>query len=139
VPGLRLTAGAVEGLPGAGAEGEEGAVPSIEGGGPRVEPAGLAVDGPGGSGKSLLAEGCLGRRAHGIDIDPDRGQRVPVQVAEQAAPGQAAPGQADDLRLGAFGCDAVLAQDRAGWLAAARASRRCSPPRQGCPIRMAYS
>jgi hypothetical protein len=111
-PGLRLAAGALEGLPGTGAEGEEGAVPPGEGGGPRAGPAGLAADGPGGAGEGLLAEGRLGGGAHGVDVDPDRGQRAPVQVAEQAA-----PGQADDLRLGAPGRDAVLAQDRAGRLA----------------------
>ena len=111
-PGLRLAAGAVAGLRGARAEGEEGAIPSIEGGGPRAEPAGLVVDGPGGAGEGLLAEGGLGRRAHGVDIDPDRSQRAPVQVTEQAA-----PGQANDLRLDAPGRDAVLAQDGAGGLA----------------------
>ena len=83
------------------------------------------MDGPGSAIKGFRAEGCLGRRAHGTDIDSDRGQRVPVQITEQAA-----PGKADDRRLDAPGRDAVLTQDGAGgWPAPARASRRCSPPK----------
>jgi hypothetical protein len=71
------------------------------------------VSSTGGPAERAGAEGCLDGGAHGINVDPDPGQRVPVQVTEQAA-----PAKADDLRLGAIGGYPVLAQDGAGRLAA---------------------
>jgi hypothetical protein len=67
----------------------------------------LAVDG--------LREGFRPERrldpgAHGLQIDPDSGQRVPVQAAEQD---RSRSGPAGDLRRDVFRRDTVLVQDRA--------------------------
>jgi hypothetical protein len=44
-----------------------------------------ALHGLAGSGEAVRREGRLYPGAHGVQIDTDRGQRVPVQVGEQGA------------------------------------------------------
>ena len=48
--------------------------------------------------------------AHGVEIDPDSGQRVPVQAAEQD---RSRSGTTDDLLLDVFQRGTVLVQDGA--------------------------
>ena len=72
----------------------------------------------GGAGERLRPERGLDPGPHRVQVDPDRGQRVLVQAAEQAGP-CAQPDPADDLLLDEFRRDAVRAQDRAGRLAGA--------------------
>ncbi len=67
------------------------------------------VDGPGVEGS--WPEGRLDPGAHGGDVDPDGSERVLVQAAEPAV-----PGQADDFPLDTFRRDAVAAQGGAGRL-----------------------
>jgi len=69
------------------------------------------VQGLAGRCQGVRSEGCLDRGAHGADVDPDDGERVPVEVPEQGG-----PGSAGDFRLDPSGRDAVLAQDGPGRL-----------------------
>ena len=77
--------------------------------------AGRLVDGPVGPGQCVRPERRVDPGPHGVEINPDRGQRGPVEVGEQARPGPH-PGPADDFLLNPVRREAPLTQDRAGRL-----------------------
>src|SRR5260370_9812257 len=79
-------------------------------------PAQVPVRCPGGVGECLRPEGRLDPGPDRVEIDPDSGQRVPVQAAEQADP-RAQPDPAHDLLFDQFRRYAVRAHDRAARLA----------------------
>ena len=66
------------------------------------------MDGLAGSCEGFRPEGRLDPGAHGVEINPDGGQRVVVEVAEQAGRGPQSD-KTDDLLLDAFRRHAVLA------------------------------
>ena len=66
-----------------------------------------------GAGQRLRPERCLDPGPHRVQVDPDGGQRVPVEPGEQAGP-RAQPDPADDLLLDQFRRDPLGAHDRAG-------------------------
>jgi hypothetical protein len=45
------------------------------------------VHGAVGAGRSLACEARLGAGAHGLKVDPDSGERLAVEVGDQASPG----------------------------------------------------
>ena len=65
------------------------------------------MDSPVGPGQRVRAERRVDPGPHGVEIDPDRGQRGPVQVGEQGRPGPD-PGPADDFLLDPVGREALL-------------------------------
>ena len=73
------------------------------------------LDADRGLSEGIGSEGRLDPCAHGIEIDPDDGQRVSVQIAEQTG-FAAEPDEANNLLLDVFGGDALLAQDCTGGL-----------------------
>jgi hypothetical protein len=79
-------------------------------------------------GEGARPEGRLDPCLHGVEIDPNRGQRLTVSGAEKAGR-LPAPDEADDLGFHASGvtpCSRTAAL--AGASADATASRRCSQP-----------
>ena len=62
-----------------------------------------------GAGQRLVGEVLLGMGANGLNVDPDSGQRVAVEVGEQARPG-AQPGPLHDQFLHTIGSQPVCAQ-----------------------------
>jgi hypothetical protein len=73
---------------------------------------GTALDGPVRVREGIGFQRRLDHGAHGVEVDPDGRERVPVKAAEQAGPGPVT-GMTDDLLLNALRRYAVLAQDGA--------------------------
>jgi hypothetical protein len=78
---------------------------------------------PVGAGKSLAGEVRLGPGARRLKVDPDGGQRVAVEIGEQARPG-AQPGPGHDQFLHTIGSEPVPAQYRPSGLLAGCCSQQ---------------
>ena len=91
-------------------------------------PARVPVRRLGGTGERLRPERGLDPGPHRVQVDPDRGQRVLVQAAEQAGPAPSPTRRTISSSTSSGVTPCARRTALAGWPALTAASRMCSPP-----------